>query len=246
MKAFPGRFSPVLVLGLALAAAARGADSAPSVDSILEKSITATGGRAAMEKVKSRVIKGDLDLMGATSEWVMQAKAPDKQCSEFNNPNSGAVADGFDGVVAWSRNPSGIRVKEGEELAKSKRDADFYRFLHLKKLYPDLAYKGADKVDGEEVSVLESKPSPSSSERFSFSVKSGQLIRQESAFEGPQGKLSVDVHMSDFRAVDGVQYAHGIKLKVSVAGQDFEFGIKVKEIKHNLPIEDSKFAKPAS
>ena len=65
-------------------------------------------------------------------DWVLEAKAPNKQFSEFNNSTLGAVADGFDGTVAWSKNQSGVRVKEGEELAKTKRDADFYRCLNLK------------------------------------------------------------------------------------------------------------------
>src|SRR5204863_68902 len=134
--------------------------------------------------------------MGSTTDWVLEAKAPNKQFSGFNNPALGAVADGFDGTVAWSKNQSGVRVKEGEELAKTKRDSEFHRYLALKKLYPDLAYKGTDKVDGEEVHVLESRPSASAMERFSFSNKSNLLIRQESQFEGPDGKISVTVRLT--------------------------------------------------
>src|SRR6266540_2200257 len=129
---------------LALLSAARGADNAPAVDSILDKFIEASGGKSVMEKIKSRTIKGDLDLMGSTSDWVLEAKAPNKQFSGFNNPTFGAVADGFDGTVAWSKNQSGVRVKEGEELSKTKRDADFHRNLNLKKLFPDMHYKGTE------------------------------------------------------------------------------------------------------
>src|SRR6185503_20325731 len=123
---------------------------------------------------------------------------------------------------------------EGEELAKTKRDAEFYRFLNLKKLYPDLAYKGTDKVDGEEVHVLESKPSASNKERFSFSTKSNLLIRQESEFEGPQGKVDLTIRLTDFRPIDGIKYAHGLKLKVRAGEQELELAIKVKEVKHNV------------
>src|SRR2546429_9506097 len=172
MKLFFHRTIFSLPLCVVLVFAAQAADNTPTVDSILDKFVEASGGRSAMEKVKSRTMKGDLDLMGSTSDWVLEAKAPNKQFSGFNNPTLGVVADGFDGTVAWAKNQSGVRVKEGEELSKTKRDADFHRFLNLKKLYPDLRYKGTDKVDGEEVHVLESKPSASAMERFSFSTKS--------------------------------------------------------------------------
>lgn len=246
MKIFYHRIAPGLLLCLTLLAAARAADSQPSVDSILDKFRDASGGRSALEKLKSRAVKGDLDLMGTTSEWVLYAKAPNKQFAEFNSPVLGVVADGFDGAVAWAKNQSGVRVKEGEELAKVKRDADFYRYLNLKKLYPDLAYKGTETVDDQEVHVLESKPSPSSKERFSFSTKSNLIIRQQSEFEGPEGKIGVTVRLSDYRAVDGAQYAHNLKFKIAAGGQELEFAIKVKEIKHNVAIEDGKFVKPTS
>ena len=244
MKAFYCRILQGILL--ALLSAARGADNPPSVDSILDKFIEAFGGKAAMEKIKSRTIKGDLELMGSTSDWVLEAKAPNKQFSGFDNPTLGTVADGFDGTIAWSKNQSGVRVKEGEELAKTKRDSEFYRYLNLRKQYPDLGYKGTDKVDGEEVHILESKPSASSTERFSFSTKSNLLIRQESEFEGPQGKVGVTVRLTDFRPVDGIKYAHSLKFRIRAGEQELEFAIKVKEVKHDVTLEDAKFAKPDS
>src|SRR5436190_4566629 len=98
------RISQGILLSLALLSAARGADNAASVDSILDKFVEASGGKSAMGKIKSRTIKGDLDLMGSTADWVLEAKAPNKQFSGFNNSIWGVVADGFDGTVAWSKN----------------------------------------------------------------------------------------------------------------------------------------------
>ncbi len=95
-----------LPLCLVLVFAAQAADNTPTVDSILDRFVEAAGGRSAMEKIKSRTMKGDLDLMGSTSDWVLEAKAPNKQFSGFNNPTLGVVVDGFDGTVAWSKNQS--------------------------------------------------------------------------------------------------------------------------------------------
>jgi hypothetical protein len=249
MKAPYHRICFVLALSATLAAPLRAADSVPTVDSIVEKFVAASGGKAALEKVTSRVIKGSLEAAGmpAATNWEMYAKAPNKQFSQAELTGMGTFTDGFDGAVAWAKNPfDGLRLKEGEELGKVKRDADFHRELNLKTLYPGLAFKGAEKLDGEEVHVLESKPSGSSLERFSFSVKSGLLVRQESEFTGPQGKISADIRSEDYRAVDGVNYPHALKIKMNAGGQEFEFSLKIIELRHNVPIEDAKFAKPAS
>ena len=245
MKPLYSQIVSGFLLCLTVALPVRAADNAPTVDSILDKFVVASGGKAAMEKIKSRNVKGDLDLFGSASEWVMYAKAPNKQYAEFNHATMGMLADGFDGTVAWSKNQGGVRVKDGDELAKTKRDADFYRELYLKSLHPGLAYKGTDKVDGQDVHVLESKPTPSSKERFSFSTNSGLLVRQESELEGPQGKVNVNVRLGDFRVVDGIQYPYDLKFKVGAGGQEFDFTIKVKEVKHNVTIDDAKFAKPS-
>src|SRR5256885_11956306 len=127
MRPFNHGFFPGLLLGVALAVPSRAADNTPTLDSVLARFVEASGGKVAMDKITSRTLKGDLDLMGSTSDWVMYAKPPDKQLSECKHATLGALVDGFDGTVAWSKTDAGIRVKEGEELAKTRRDAEFYR-----------------------------------------------------------------------------------------------------------------------
>ncbi|HXP62558.1 MAG TPA: hypothetical protein VN829_18810, partial [Dongiaceae bacterium] len=150
------------------------------------------------------------------------------------------------GTVAWAKNPwQGVRVKTGDELAKVKRDARFDREFKLKSIYPDLAYKGTEKVGDEEAWVLESKPTASSKESFWFSTKTGLLLRQDSEFQGPAGVISVNVLPRDYRTFDGLKYPGAMKLNVSSAGQGLEFTMKFVSVKHNVEIEAAKFAKPA-
>jgi len=49
-----------------------------------------------------------------------------------------------------------------------------------------------------------------------------------------------------FHTVDGIKYAHSLKFKISAGEEKLEFAIKVKEVKHNLAIEDAKFSQPTS
>lgn len=246
------RAKKLLAAGLAISVltltqGARAAD-APSVDSILAKHIDAMGGKVALEKVNSRVVKFKMEseTIGA-SEGEVFAKAPNKQRSQIEVAGSGTINEGFDGSVAWAQSPwEELREKTGDELAKTKRDAEFHRELRLKSTYPDLAYKGTEKAGAEEAYVLESKPSASSKERFFFSTKTALLVRQESQFEGPHGQVILSLVPQDYKAFDGIQYPTQLKLKVSVGDQSFEFTMKIFEVKHNVKIEDTKFAKPSA
>jgi hypothetical protein len=130
-------------------------------------------------------------------------------------------------------------------LAKVKRDARFNAESSYKSLYPDLAYKGLEKVGDEEAWLLESKPTASSKERFWFSTKTALLIHQESQYEGPDGTVKVNTFPQDYKTIDGLKYPGALKLKISGASQEFEFTLKFLGVKHNVEIDSAKYAKPA-
>ena len=219
----------------------------PTVDSILARHVEAMGGKEAMAKVRSRIVqvKIESDTFG-NSEGEVFAQAPDRQRSHIDLGAAGTIDEGFDGAVAWAKNPwQGVRVKTGDELAKVKRDARFDREFKLKSIYPDLVYKGTEKVGDEDAWVLESKPTASSKENFWFSTKTGLLLRQDSEFQGPAGVIKANVLPRDYKTFDGLKYPGAMKLKVSSAGQELEFTMEFLSVKHNVAIEAAKFAKPA-
>jgi outer membrane lipoprotein-sorting protein len=239
-----------LLVVACIAAAENLAEAAqePTVDSILAKHVESVGGKAALEKITSRVIKGKVEnaLLPSGIEWTFFAKSPSKQLVVMEIPGLGTSQDGFDGETAWSRNMAGVRVKTGEELAKVKRDSTFRRELNYKTLFPNLTYKGTQTIGNDEANVLESVPSADSKERFFFSKKSGLLVRQESEFKSGQGRVVSNAELSDYRDVDGIKQAYLIKGAVSAGGQEMEFTLRVSEIQHNVKIEDTRFGKPTS
>ena len=236
-----------LHLALLLAAPVFGAEKG-TVDGVLEKYVKAIGGKEEWTKVESRSIKAEFEGPGgATSEWRLQAKAPNKRLTRMESSPWGVLLDGFDGTTAWSKNQNGVRIKTGGELSRAAKEADFRREVRLKELYPDLVFKGTETLDGEAVQVLESKPTPGSRERFSFSAKTGFLVCWQSELKDAAGNdTRVEIRYSEYRAVDGLQYPHLQRLKFVTAGQELEFVMKVKEVKHNEKFEDSIFSKPSA
>jgi zinc protease len=238
--------SALLIAGLTITRAAAAADT-PTVDEILAKHVEAIGGKAALQKITSRSVKfkSESEALG-NSEGEVFATIPNKQRSHVDLGATGAIDEGFDGAVAWAKTPwEALRVKTGDELAKVKRDAEFYRDLKTKELHPGLALKGTEKVGEEEAYLLESKPTATSKEKFWFSAKSGLLIRRESEYEGPQSMVYVSALIPEYKTFDGLKFPGTMKMKIGVAGQNFEFTMKFTEVKHNEKIDAAKFAKPA-
>jgi zinc protease len=236
-----------LLLALLVAASVLGAENG-TLDGVLEKYVKAIGGKEAWDKVASRSIKAEFeDPVGTTSGWSLKAKAPNKRLTRMESSPWGVLVDGFDGTTAWSKRVNGVRTKDGEELSRAVKEADLGREVRLKELYPDLVFKGTETLEGEEVQVLESRPTPTSKERFSFSAKTGFLVREQSEFKDAEGNdTRVEIRYSEYRAVDGLQYPHLQRFKIGLPGLEIELRMKVKEVKHNEQFEDSIFSKPSA
>src|SRR5262245_62284971 len=140
----------------------------PTVDDILDKYVKAVGGKEAIEKIKSRSMKGafDLEAFGVTGAPVeMSAKAPNKNATKIDVPNFGVVNIIFDGATGWNSDPmNGVRELSGVELAQLKRRSDFYGTLNIKKQYAKMDVKGKEKVGSYETYVIDATPAEGSPE----------------------------------------------------------------------------------
>jgi hypothetical protein len=246
MRPNTGIIIAALHLALLFATPVLGAEKG-TVDGVLDKYVQAIGGKEAWNKVESRSIKAEFEGPGgATSDWSLQAKAPNKRLTRMESSPWGVLLDGFDGTTAWSKGQNGVQTKNGDGLSRAEKEADFRREVRLNELYPDLVFIGTETLDGEEVQVLESRPTPSSKERFSFSGKTGFLVRWQSELKDAKSNdTRVEIRYSEYRAVDGLQYPHLQQMKFFAAGQELEFTMKVKALKHNEKFNDSIFSKPS-
>jgi hypothetical protein len=222
------------------------AEALPAVDDILAKYVNAIGGKEAIEKITSRVIKGsfNLEAFGVTdAPMEIFTKAPNKNASKIDVPGFGVVTRVFNGSTGWSSDPmSGLRELSGAELATFKRESDFHLELNLKKYYTKLEVKGKEKVGSYETYLVEATPAEGTPTKYYFDVATGLLVRQDGEEENPQGKAMVENYLEDYKVVDGVKMAHTLKR----VNPQMSFVIKLTEIKNNVEIDEAKFAKPSN
>jgi hypothetical protein len=226
------------VLGLAQQKAA----DLPTLDQILAKSIEAAGGQAAQEKIVSTQLKGALEVVtyGLSGPIELCTKAPNKLYMHTELANYGEVLQGFDGQTGWVKTPdSGLREMSGAELVRMKRNADVHRYLHLKDQFAKMTVTGKGKAGAVDAYIVEAQPAEGDAEKFFFDAQTGLLVRAE--YMDPQNGL-VAVSMEDFKTVDGVLAAQTIRQE----GSSLSLLMKFTEVRHNLDIDDAKFAKPAN
>lgn len=211
----------------------------PSAKKIFKKYVSAAGGSKRIKKIKSRSVKGTVELtaLGLKGAFEMLSKAPNKSIVTMNLSGFGEIIEAFDGSVAWAKNPlQGERVKTGQELEEVKQTTDFYYDLNLDKTYPKAIVTRSETIGGAEVYVVKADENTT----IYFDKQNGLMTRVDRSITSPQGKIDSITKFEDYREVDGVKQA--FVFRQSALGAEFVFN--VSDIKQNAEIGDERFSKP--
>ena len=171
----------------------------PTLDQVLDNYVKALGGKEALQKITSRILKGTYKIgsTGVNMPLEIYAKARNNIMLKVNVSKSETIQRGFNGSDGWAKdlNLDEIRSITGTELLLLKTKADFYWAINLKTLYPQLAFKEKKTIDFQlpnnpkpekkEVYILETKAESLPKEekrpieRFYFDSKTGLLLRSD-------------------------------------------------------------------
>ena len=215
----------------------------PSLETVLQKYADAIGGKAALEKLTTRVIKGRVDLAGVSRGGKMESfmMAPNKSLTILDMQPIGLTKLGFDGRTGWYFSKTGgMRNLKGAELAAVTVDADFYHDLRIKELYGTTRLVGKTKSGFRELYVVQAVPRGGSAEYFYFDVQTGLLFRRDTTRQTSAGTVRAEIHYGDWREVDGIRLPFSITQ--SMGKMNFEF--TVEEVKHKVPLEEAVFRRP--
>jgi hypothetical protein len=219
------------------------ADPKANVDAILDQYIQSLGGRSALERVTTRVKTGTLVAEGGMKAPLeVYEKSPNKTLTIFRAPH-GTNQMGFDGAIGWTKTPEqGLREEAGQQLDFIKSEAEFHKELKLKERYSKLTLLGLAQLDNREAYVIEAAPPRGQPEKIYFDRQTGLLVRMDIVPDLGREKMQMQMYFEDYRVVDGVNLPFAIRR----ARPGFTWTYKFDEIKLNVPLDDSRFNKPAA
>ncbi len=247
-----GSNEPVRVPQLPIAAATLLAESAPTTpketpptaDQILARYTEALGGSVAIEKLKTRSMKGTwLTSSGETLGYQVYQTALDRIYMVLNTPKQGVIERGFNGKTAWEKSDRGLRDIEGAELFYLKRYPDLFKDIKLQGQFTRISFGGKDKIDGKDVYVLRGLGVDGKGERLFFDAQTGLLLRRITTTPTVVGLIPEQVDYEDYRDVDGLKLPFTIRITaiIPISSSTRKF----TEIKLNVPVDETKFNKPA-
>jgi hypothetical protein len=232
-------------------------EALPSAEQLFDKYVEALGGKAAIDKIKTRSSKVTLlrpklvnsgtpkaAMLTRSETWTMETfhKRPDKYVAIITTPE-GVINQGFNGTVGWIKTATERRELNSAQLARMKREVDLYRDVNLRERYSRMAVTGKEKVGDREAYVIEATSVDNKPEKLFFDTQTGLLLRRTVFTETKLGMDPQQTDYEDYRAVDGVWLPFTIKVSFL---DDSHYGTtrKLTEVRQNLPIDDAKFNMP--
>lgn len=217
----------------------------PTADQILAKYLDALGGQAAIDKLKTIVMKGT--YAGANGEalsYEIYMAAPDKFYIIVTT-QQGTIERGFDGKLGWERGPRGVTELAAGVLAGLKEKFLFYSNIKLKEQFTQMRVGRRDKIGDHEVISIGGRTADNRREQLFFDAQSGLLLRRIRYTVTMIGVIPEQTDFDDYRDVDGVKFPFTVKVAAVEVGNPLATR-SYTEIKLNVPIDDSRFKMPAA
>jgi zinc protease len=215
----------------------------PSPDSILDRFIEVTGGKAAYEARKTEVVKGTVEFaaMGLKGSMVTYYQEPGNYYMAMDLAGIGKVETGLIGGVAWENSVlQGARIKTGEEKAQALREAAMNGAFHWRDLFTKAETVGEETVEGEPCYKVVMTPAEGHPVSMYFEEKSGLMRRTSVVAASQLGDIPAESISTEYKRFDGI--LEPAKVTEKVAGQ--EFTITIDSATANQPIPPEKFALP--
>ncbi len=213
----------------------------PSVDQILDKYVQAVGGMKAIQEVRSRIEQGKVTFGPRQFPVDIFVQGPDKTAVVMHLPN-GENVTASDGQQGWSSAPGrSLRELSSSDLAAARLDADPQFPADAKKVFKELRVEREDKIGDRPTYVILGAIEGQPPMRLFFDEQSSLLVREIRYTESPLGLNPEQIDYSDYRDQGGVK----TPFRWTTSHPRGSSTIQIEQMQQNVPIDKSKFVKPA-
>jgi photosynthetic reaction center cytochrome c subunit len=226
------------------------AQGSPSVDPIFDKYLQAMGGTQRLANLTSIVAKGTMVGYGLDAEKQpveIYAKAPDRRATVIHSPagDNITIVDGHSGWVAGSQIagpdiPVPVLALTGGDLEGLKLEAALSFPTALRQAFSQWRVGLQSDIDDRPVQIVQGSNPGGAFATLYFDADSGLLRRVMRYTNSFVGRFPTQTDYSDFREVAGVK----MPFRWTVVWLDGQETFELTDVKVNVPVEETKFAKP--
>ena len=226
-----------------------------SANDVIERSLTALGGRAAHAKLQSRSATGAISLstpagdIAGTLELLNAAPNKTRMLLKADLSALGAgelvVDQRFDGHSGYVLDSlQGNREITGNQLDNMQNSAFPHPFMNYKERGTSAQLAGKESLGGRDAYVVVFDPATGSQVRNYIDAETFLPIKTVMKTDVPQLGQEVEqtTEFFDFKDVDGVKIPFRLKTSSSIQS----ITITLTNVEHNVKVDESVFVKPGA
>jgi photosynthetic reaction center cytochrome c subunit len=217
------------------------APASPSAQTILDKYLAAVGGADAVQKIRTRVQTGNIQVGDKKVPIEIYSEAPNKRLST-SHMGANASVTAYNGETGWLSTPNGIRLMSVAEQKAASIDAQLYFPVWLPKAYQEFKVAPGEEIEGKATYLISANDKDELPLNLYFDQQSGLLLRLIRFAETPLGRNPTQIDYADFRAVDGLK----IPYRWTLARPNGRFTIQIDDVQQNVAVDDKLFIAPNS
>lgn len=205
---------------------------------VIDKYITAIGGKDAIMKVQDMTILMNAEVQGQKVAMTRKFKSPDKSSMAI-------TAMGMEMMKLVSDGQAAARTVRGTATKLSGKEAD--AALVQNGLVPELTYaakkvtstlEGTEKVDGKDAYRIKNTTASGVTWTNLYDVTTGLKLQEISMQAGPQGETAVTTSYDDYKDVNGVKIPYTIRQPMG----PMTLTLTVDKAAANQGLKDADFA----
>jgi photosynthetic reaction center cytochrome c subunit len=218
----------------------------PSIDQILDKYIQALGGAQRVGALTSFLARGTstgYGPEGSKRPVEIFAKAPGQRTTIIHTDN-GDNATAFDGRTGWVAaplRPVPVLALSGGALEGARLEAELSFPARIKQTLVNWRVGFPTTINDRDVQVVQGTTAGGAIATLYFDAESGLLVRLLRFSNSVVGRTPTQIDYSDYRDVSGIK----MPFRWTMTWLDGKENFELSEIQTNVPIDASKFAKPA-
>jgi photosynthetic reaction center cytochrome c subunit len=226
------------------------AKGASSADRIFDIYLQALGGLQRLANLTSIAAKGTMLGYGVGAEkqsLEIYAKAPSQRTTIIHSPEGDNITT-LDGRSGWIAGPQiagpeipvPVLTLTGGDLDGLKLEASLTFPTSINQAFSQWRVGLQTEIDDHQVQVVQGSTPGGAFATLYFDADSGLLIRVMRYTDSFVGRFPTQIDYSDYREVSGIK----VPFRWTVVWLDGQQTFELTEVKLNVPIETTRFAKP--
>ncbi|MCU7618976.1 insulinase family protein [Chryseobacterium sp. PBS4-4] len=197
-------------------------DASVTVASIVDKYITAIGGKANLAKVSSYTMTASMSMQGQTIDFKTTKAQGGKELQVVSMGAMTLQKQMFDGKTGYSEQQGQKVQMTKEEIADNLKNTELFEELGFAKS-ADYKLAGIEKIGGEDSYAIKT-----TDKTYYYSVKTGLKTGETETVKAQGQEMTVPTVYSNYKDVAGVKMPYTIT--VNQMGMDMTMNVKSYEV----------------